>query len=265
MVGVLPFLAVAVVHEKSVEHSHALNRRGSELLKRREAEIDRLKADGILSPSCGEGMLLLSVVGIERVLRIFERLFHEERFLSPYGLRAVSRYHLEHPFELEVGDGSYSIAYEPAESSTNMFGGNSNWRGPIWMPVNFLVIDALGRYARYLGEDVTLEYPIGSGNRLTLTEIAADISRRLIGLFLLDADGRRPCFGANERFHNDPAWRDNILFNEYFHGDNGSGLGAAHQTGWTGLVADLILRTHGRAGPTIGQLIEAASSFAARG
>jgi hypothetical protein len=262
MVGVLPFLAVAVIHEQAVGHAYTINRRGAQLLERREAEIDSLIADGTLPPSCGEGRLLLGVVGIERVLRIFERLFHEERFLSPFGLRAVSRYHLEHPFELEIGETTASIAYEPAESTTGMFGGNSNWRGPIWMPVNYLVVNALARYSRYLGDDVTLEYPIDSGNRLTMSEISADISRRLISIFLLDSQGRRPCFGATERFHTDPAWRDNILFYEYFHGDNGSGLGAMHQTGWTGLVADLILRNHGLHIPTIGELIENADTRA---
>src|SRR5262249_41237957 len=152
-------------------------RRGAALLDRHEAEVDRLKADGVLPAGCGEGRVLLGVVGLERALRVFERLFHEDRFLSSYGLRAISRYHLEHPFQLAVGGNPASIGYEPAESTTGMFGGNSNWRGPIWMPVNYLVVNALGRYARFLGDEVTVEYPVGSGSRLTLNEIALDISR----------------------------------------------------------------------------------------
>jgi hypothetical protein len=257
MVGILPFLAVAVVHEETIAQAHMLNRRGAALLRRRQAEIDGLVEDGVLPPHCGEGRLLLGVVGIERVLRLFERLFDESNFLAPHGLRAVSRYHADHPFELELGGSLSSIEYEPAESTTGMFGGNSNWRGPIWMPVNYLVISALERYARFLGDEVTVEYPTGSGTHLTLTEIAADLRRRLASLFLVGPDGRRPCFGWVERLQTDPAWKDNPFFFEYFHGDNGAGLGASHQTGWTGLVADVIIRSHGRHVSTIGEMIEA--------
>src|SRR5262249_38153072 len=151
--------------------ANAITRKGGALLRHRREEIDELVRQGVLPADCGEGKLFLGTVGIGRVLRIFERLFHEERFLSPYGLRAVSRYHLEHPFSLDVEGSLATIGYEPAESSTGMFGGNSNWRGPIWMPVNYLVISALTRYARLLGDDITLEYPIGSGTRLTMIEI----------------------------------------------------------------------------------------------
>jgi hypothetical protein len=148
-----------------------------------------------------------------------------------------------------------SIDYEPAESTTGMFGGNSNWRGPIWMPVNFLVIEALTRYARFFGDELKLEYPTGSGHEAALDEIASDLAERLIALFVRGADGRRPCFGWVERLQTDPAWRDNVLFNEYFHGDNGAGLGASHQTGWTGLVSELILRTRGVPMPTLGEML----------
>ena len=148
-----------------------------------------------------------------------------------------------------------TIDYEPAESTTAMFGGNSNWRGPIWFPVNYLVVDALFRYARYFGDELKLEYPTGSGEQHTLAEIGEDIRRRLISLFLVGEDGRRPCFGWVDRLQTDPHWKDNILFNEYFHGDNGAGLGASHQTGWTGIVADMIRRSGGAKIPTLGELI----------
>jgi hypothetical protein len=255
MVGILPLLAVAVVHEDAVDRAYAINKRSARLLDHRRAEIERLVDDGVLSIDVGHGRMLVGVVGLERVFRLFTRLFNEEAFLSPYGLRAVSRFHAEHPFTIEVDGNSSTIDYEPAESTTGMFGGNSNWRGPIWMPVNYLVVAALGRYARFLGDDVTIEYPTGSGVHLTMGAIADDLRHRLTSIFLVDADGRRPCFGWVERFQTDPAWKDNILFNEYFHGDNGAGLGASHQTGWTGLVADMIIR--GRGGLTLGELIDA--------
>jgi hypothetical protein len=199
--------------------------------------------------------MLLGVVGMARVLRLFRSVFDESEFLSPYGLRAVSRWHAEHPFELNVDGMSSRIDYEPAESTTGMFGGNSNWRGPVWMPVNFLVVEALTRYARFFGDDLKVEYPTGSGKELTLEEIAADLRERLISIFLVGPDGRRPCFGWVDRLQTDPAWKDNVLFNEYFHGDNGAGLGASHQTGWTGLVGELILRARGAYVPTLGELM----------
>jgi hypothetical protein len=203
----------------------------------------------------GQRRILLGVVGVDRLLRILSRVFDESEFLSPYGLRAVSRWHAEHPFALDVDGIHASIDYEPAESTTGMFGGNSNWRGPIWMPVNYVVVEALGRYARFFEDSLRVEYPTGSGHELTLAEIQADLRERLIALFVRK-DGRRPCFGWVDKLQNDPNWRDNIFFNEYFHGDNGAGLGATHQTGWTGLVADLILRARGgRVDPTLGQLL----------
>jgi hypothetical protein len=160
-------------------------------------------------------------------------------------MRALSAYHREHPYEVEVEGVRAGVDYAPAESTTAMFGGNSNWRGPLWFPLNHLVISALERYDRFFGIDYTVEYPTGSGRQLPLSEIIADLRRRLISIFLVGPDGRRPCFGGVERLQNDPAWKDNVVFSEYFHGDNGAGLGAAHQTGWTGVVADMIRRRHG--------------------
>ena len=168
-------------------------------------------------------------------------MLDDAEFLSPHGLRALAQSHRDHPFALEVqGRQVGMVDYEPGESTTGLFGGNSNWRGPVWFPVNYLVIEALRRFARYCGDDFTVEHPSGSGRQATLTEIADDLSARLVSMFLDDGDGRRPVYGDAVKFQTDPAWHGLIPFHEYFHGDSGAGLGASHQTGWTGLVADLI-------------------------
>jgi hypothetical protein len=245
IVGVLPLLGVAAIDEDVVERAESVNKRAAGLLTSAHP----------IRGALGERRLLLGVVGVDRFLRLLTRLFDEDEFLSPYGLRAVSRIHAEHPFTLDVEGLHATIDYEPAESTTGMFGGNSNWRGPIWMPVNFLVVEALERYARFFGDDLQVEYPTGSGRHSTLEAIAADLQERLISIFVVGADGRRPCFGWVERMQQDPAWKDNVLFNEYFHGDNAAGLGASHQTGWTGLVAELILRARGVPQATLTELM----------
>ena len=197
-----------------------------------------LAAQGLVRGEPGDRRVLLGVVGVEHLTKLLAKLFDEGEFLSPYGLRALSAFHRDHPYELEVDGFRASIDYEPAESTTGMFGGNSNWRGPIWFPLNYLLISALERYHRFFGDELTVEYPTG-GPRRTLDQVAADLRRRLVDLFVVGPDGRRPCFGV-DRLQRDPAWSGNLVFNEYFHGDDGAGLGASHQTGWTGLVADLI-------------------------
>jgi hypothetical protein len=202
----------------------------------------------------GEQRLLLSLAGPGRLLRLLSRLFDESEFLSPHGLRSLSAYHRDHPYVLEVEGVTASVDYEPAESTTPLFGGNSNWRGPVWFPLNYLVISALGRYARFFGDDYTVEYPTGSGNRLTLDKVAVDLQDRLISIFTRGSDGRRPCFGDNDLFQNDPAWRESLVFGEYFNGDNAKALGASHQTGWTGLIADIIRRRYGLVRP-IGDVV----------
>jgi len=186
---------------------------------------------------------LLAMVPPERVVRVLETVFKETGLLSPYGIRAISAWHRDHPFSVEVGGVTESVDYEPAESTTALFGGNSNWRGPIWMPLNALLIEALRDYDALSPGDMTVEYPFGSGHRLDLSAAADDISRRLISIFLPGPDGRRPVHGWYDVLATDPRWKDNIPFHEYFHGDNGMGLGAEHQTGWTALVAHLILTT----------------------
>jgi hypothetical protein len=185
---------------------------------------------------------LLAIVDQDRLRRLLSRMLDENELLSPHGLRSLSRFHQDNPLELRVDGQTLRLDYEPAESTSGLFGGNSNWRGPVWFPVNFLLVEALRRYHAFLGDAFTVEHPTGSGVQRTLAQVADDISDRLIGIFRRGADGRRPVFGGYERFQQDPAFRDCLLFHEYFHGDTGMGLGASHQTGWTGLVAELLLR-----------------------
>ena len=190
----------------------------------------------------GERRLLALVRG-HRMKRLLARMLDPQEFLSDYGIRAISRYHLDRPYRLEVNGSVHEVRYEPGESSTGLFGGNSNWRGPIWFPINFLIVEALQKFHHYYGDDFLVESPTGSGTKRTLWQIATDISRRLESIFLQDAQGRRPVFGEVETFQSDPAWRNLVPFHEYFHGDSGRGLGASHQTGWTGLVAKLLDQT----------------------
>ena len=183
---------------------------------------------------------LLSVVNLQRLPRVMRYLLDENEFLAPGGVRALSRYHMEHPYRLQVNGDEHKVDYEPAESTTGLFGGNSNWRGPIWFPLNYLLIESLQKFHYFTGDSYLLEFPTGSGRQVTLWDIAGELSRRLTHIFLRDANGRRPVYGCTEKFQSDPHWKDLLLFFEYFHGDNSAGLGACHQTGWTGLVCKLI-------------------------
>jgi hypothetical protein len=192
------------------------------------------------------GRRLLSVCNKEKIERILAYMLDENEFLGPYGIRSLSRYHLEHPFVFHLSGQEYKVQYLPAESNTGMFGGNSNWRGPVWMPVNVLLIRALLNLYQFYGDDFKVECPTGSGKYMTLFEVAKEIARRLSSIFLRDASGKRPVDGGAKKFQADPHWKDYITFYEYFHGDNGAGLGAGHQTGWTGTIArtlDLFART----------------------
>jgi hypothetical protein len=182
----------------------------------------------------------LSLVNRDRLGSVLRYMLDENEFLSPYGIRALSRHHKDYPYVFSLMGQEHRVDYEPAESSTPQFGGNSNWRGPVWFPVNYLLIESLQKFHYFLGDRYMVEYPFGSGRRATLWQVATELSRRLINIFLRDPEERRPAFGAEQLFQRDPHWRDYLLFHEYFHGDNGSGVGASHQTGWTGLVAKLV-------------------------
>jgi len=176
----------------------------------------------------------------ERLEKVLKIMLDEGEFLSPHGVRALSRVHESHPFEMPVNGDVHRVDYEPGESTSGLFGGNSNWRGPIWFPVNYLLIEALQKFHHYYGDDLKVEFPTGSGQMLNLWEVSQELSRRLSHIFLLDGEGKRPVFGKSDKMQNDPNFRDHLLFFEYFHGDNGRGVGASHQTGWTGLVAKLL-------------------------
>jgi len=243
MVGVIPMLTAAVIDEGMLARSLTVDKQFADFFVRHDTF--QSSSTGHMRGEPGDRRLLLSVTGIERLEKLFAKLFDQNEFLSPYGLRALSAYHRDHPYEIDVEGFRATIDYEPAESTVAMFGGNSNWRGPLWFPLNYLVINALDRYYRFFGDELTIEYPAGSGHKVPLDMIAMDLQDRLISIFTVGPDGRRPCFGGVDRLQHDPAWKDNLVFNEYFHGDNGAGLGAAHQTGWTGLIADVIRRRHG--------------------
>ena len=220
-----------------------------------EADFETLEADGLLRGEPGERRLLLGVVGIDHLRKLLAKLFDEAEFLSPHGLRAVSAYHRDHPYRIDVEGVQRHHRLRAGRVDHRMFGGNSNWRGPIWFPLNFLVVSALERYHRFFGDDFTIEYPTGSGQRAAARRDRRRPPRPAGRRSSCAApDGRRPCFGGVERLQTDPAWKDNLVFNEYFHGDNGAGLGASHQTGWTGLVADLIRGRPGNGVYTVGEV-----------
>ena len=237
MVGLIPLFAVETLEPDVLDKLPGFKRR-------LEWFIDN-RPDLIANAACmrtrgTEERRLLSIVTRERLRRVLQVMLDENEFLSPYGIRALSRAHRNRPYTLEVSGQRHQVSYEPGESTTGLFGGNSNWRGPIWFPVNFLLVESLQRFHHYLGDAFTVECPTGSGQWMNLSEVAAELSRRLARPFLRGTDGTRPVHGMHEQFQSDPHWRDLVLFYEYFHGDNGRGVGASHQTGWTGLVAKLL-------------------------
>jgi hypothetical protein len=237
LVGLVPLFAVHVLEPEHTDRLPQFQRRMRWFLRNRPDLQDHLARER--RPD-GRFRRLLSLVSGDRLRRVLRYMLDETEFLSRYGIRALSRYHQDHPYVFPVDGGDRRVAYEPAESTTGLFGGNSNWRGPIWFPMNFLLIEALQRFDYFYRGAFTVECPTGSGRQLTLGEVAVELSHRLTRIFLRDGEGRRPVHGSATRFQDDPHWRELVLFYEYFHGDTGAGIGASHQTGWTGLVAKLL-------------------------
>lgn len=237
MVGLIPLFAVETLEPHLLEQVPEFKKRLDWFLENRPdlaSLISRWNEPGV-----GERRLLSLLRG-HRMKHLLKRMLDESEFLSDYGVRALSRYHLEHPFVLHFNDNTFSVSYQPAESDSGLFGGNSNWRGPIWFPMNYLIIESLQKFHHYYGDDFKIECPTGSGNFMTINDVANELSRRLTRIFLQNKDGNRPVFGYNEKIQKDPHFRNYLLFHEYFHGDTGRGVGASHQTGWTGLVAKLL-------------------------
>jgi Glycosyl hydrolase family 63 C-terminal domain len=236
-VGLIPLMAVQTVDLSVLKKLPDFARRMRWFIENRpdlRENISRLDDQGVA------GRRMLSIIWPDKLRRILARMLDESEFLSPYGLRSLSKVHKDNPYTLEAGGTRYVVRYEPAESRSGTFGGNSNWRGPIWFPLNYMIIEALQHYHYFLGDGFLVEFPTGSGNMLTLWEVATELSHRLIDVFDRDGSGRRPVYGGTEKFQRDPHWRDYVLFFEYFNGDDGAGLGASHQTGWTGIVAKLL-------------------------
>ena len=238
IVGVIPLFAVEFIEDGRLDKLPGFAKRTRWFLENRKdlaSHISCMAPDGQDS-----AVRLLAIPTRERMERVLRYVFDEAEFLSPHGVRSLSRAYRDQPFAVDLGGETYRVDYEPGESRTWLFGGNSNWRGPVWFPINYLLIEALQRYHLFYGDSFMMEFPTGSGRRMNLDQIARELARRLIRLFLPDAKGQRPAMAANPSFANDSHWRELVWFHEYFHGDSGAGLGASHQTGWTALVARLI-------------------------
>jgi len=237
MVGLLPLTAVALFEEADIKNLPNFIQRTQDFYRRHPELLTNMH---LPSQPGASGRRMLSVFNEQKLRRVLAKMLDENEFLSPYGIRSLSRYHQEHPFVFHYAGQEFRVDYLPGDSNTGMFGGNSNWRGPVWMPVNYLLITALYRLHGYYGDTFTVECPTGSGQHMTLFEVAQELSNRLTRIFLRDGNGHRPVYGGAEKFQTDPYWKDQVLFYEYFHGDNGAGIGASHQTGWTGCIARII-------------------------
>jgi hypothetical protein len=237
MVGVIPLFAVETLEPEIVDQLPGFKRRMQWFINNRPEFREHVE---LRENATGGMRRLLSIVSRDQLPSVLRYMLDEAEFLSPHGIRAISQYHRAHPYVLAVNGTEHRVDYEPAESSTGLFGGNSNWRGPIWFPVNFLLIESLQKFHYFYGDDLKAPMPTATGHHQNLWDVAAELSRRLTHIFIRDDNGRRPVYGGTETFQNDPHWRDLILFYEYFHGDNGAGIGASHQTGWTALVAKLL-------------------------
>jgi hypothetical protein len=239
LVGLLPLCATTVIEAQQRERVPRTVAHLERRLRAMPLLRERIHATGRGHRGVN-GRGIASLVSEQRLRRILGRVLDESEFLGPYGIRSVSKEHLAHPYVLHAGGTEYRVGYQPGESDSGMFGGNSNWRGPVWMPVNVMIIRALRQFHLYYGDSFTIECPTGSGRLMDLSGVAREIAERLVRTFVRGSDGRRAVFGGAEKFQRDPHWRDHLLFYEYFHGDNGAGIGASHQTGWTGLVAPLV-------------------------
>ncbi len=237
MVGLVPLFAVETLNSEVIDKLPGFKKRMQWFIENRPEFGQHVE---IQQTADGQTRWFLSLVNRDRLRRVLGYMLDEEEFLAPHGIRAVSRHHKDNPYVIGVNGNEHRVDYEPAESSTGLFGGNSNWRGPIWFPVNYLLVESLQKFHYFLGDDYQVEFPSRSGAQLNLWDVAGELSRRMTHIFLRGDDGRRPVFGGAEKFQHDPHWRDYVLFYEYFHGDNGAGIGASHQTGWTALVAKLI-------------------------
>jgi hypothetical protein len=253
MVGLIPLFAVESIESEVLDLLPGFKRRMQWFIDNRPDFSEHIETQ--TTPT--NVRRFLSLVNRERLRRVLQFMLDETEFLSPYGVRSLSRFHREHPYILELGGVEHRVDYEPAESRTALFGGNSNWRGPIWFPVNFLIIESLQKFHHFLGDEFKVECPAGSGQMMSLWEVSTELSRRLTRIFLRDEEGQRPVYGATEKFQRDPHWRDLVLFYEYFHGDNGAGIGASHQTGWTGLVAKLMQQVYGGTRKEVTGLLDA--------
>ena len=240
LVGLIPLLAVEVLDDILIQKLAGFKKRMDWFLEHRP-DLNQLSSYYCHSQAGpGHGRRLLAIPSRERLQRVLRYLFDENEFLSPYGIRSVSRAHKDHPYVFHLDGQEYKVDYQPGESTIGLFGGNSNWRGPIWFPFNYLLIEALERYYHFYRNDLLVEFPTGSGVSLNLKQVADELSTRLCKLFLPGAGGKRPCYGDDPRFAQDPNWKELVLFHEYFHGETGRGLGASHQTGWTSLVIRLL-------------------------
>ncbi len=240
IVGLLPLLAVETLEEEGMSKLKTFSRRVDWFISKRPHVSVNMAC--CYHPGAGK-RCLLSILKEEQLASVLKYMLDEKEFLSEYGIRSVSKYHQDHPFIFKADGQEHCVNYLPGEANSGLYGGNSNWRGPVWFPINFLIIESLQKFHHYYGDDFQVEFPTGSGKRMNLWDISMELSKRLIKLFLKDQEGKRPIYGAHSKFHEDPHWKDLLLFNEYFHGENGEGLGASHQTGWTALVAKLIQQT----------------------
>jgi hypothetical protein len=235
LVGLMPLIAVEVLEEASMDDLGGFSKRMRWFLENR-TDLARHITYMAKGGKAAAGSRLLAIPSRARLERVLRYMLDENEFLSPYGIRSVSRFHEEHPYVFRAGNDEHVVKYVPGESQSGIFGGNSNWRGPIWFPINYLLVEALERYHHFYGDDLQVECPTGSGRMMNLQQVAREIASRLARIFLPDEHGRRPFAADDERFASDPLWRDLVLFYEYFHGDSGRGMGASHQTGWTALA-----------------------------